>query len=448
MTSRGFKAARWALGGALGATLFAACEAHLDVLGPAAAGRHDGGSGGSAEMDSTAREHDASAGRRDASFVMRDARPPPDVSPPLPDVAPPIDVTEPPNHAVTELRASYSDTCAIAGGTLYCWGSLPDGSKVSVPQRVPGSAAGAFRHVSGGATAHCATRASGLVYCFGSNDRGELGQGDRTARGTPTLVSLPGASEVVAGKFDAFCSRIADGRLECWGQNDEGQMGEGDSGMPKDALTPVRVESASDWLGVAAGQGHVCGIRAPGALYCWGRNTDGELGQGAVSYVQVRTPTRVQDASDWTTVVAGQNHTCGLRAPGRLFCFGSGADGQLGMSPRANTNVPTQVGDGTDWRSFDTDTFHGCGIRGSGTLWCWGRNAEGQLGTGDVADRDTPTQIGSESSWADVSVGRFHTCARRTDGSAWCTGANDGGQLGTADNDRRNVFTEVVWGPG
>ncbi|HEX4339554.1 MAG TPA: hypothetical protein VH062_26790 [Polyangiaceae bacterium] len=404
---------------------FAACEARLDVLSPAGSTPRDGG-----------------ATPIDARVVdIPDATPPPDAMPSLPDVV------MPPDHTVTELVASYADTCAIANGTLYCWGLLPDASTTLSPTRIAGAVAGVYRHVSNGETAHCVTRDSGLAYCFGTNDRGELGQGDRTARNTPARVSLPASTGVVAGKFASFCTRIDDGRLYCWGQNDEGQMGQADVGAPQDALTPVQVGTATDWLGVATGQGHVCGVRAPGELYCWGRNTDGELGQGDGASVQLRAPARVQSAQDWTSVVAGQGHTCGIRS-GRLYCFGNGGDGQLGVTPRASSNVPVEVGNGTDWLSVSTDTFHGCGIRGAGTLWCWGRNAEGQLGTGDVVDRDTPTQVGTDSNWVAVSVGRFHTCARRSDGTAWCTGANDDGQLGTGDLDRRDVFTQVTWGSG
>ena len=415
----------------------AACESRLDVITPNAV-RQDGGAG--AHPDVSVHGFDAAPPLHDASGVVHDA------TPPVHDAAVrPPDVVKPPGHAVTVLRASTSDTCAVATGTLYCWGKLADGSTSSVPARVAGVPDGAFRSVSGGATAHCATRTTGAVSCWGSNDRGELGQGDRTARTTPALVALHGSTRDVAGRYDVFCTRLDDGHLECWGQNDEGQMGQSDVGTPMDALVPVQVESATDWLAASTGQGHVCGIRAPGALYCWGRNTDGELGQGSGAPVQLRTPTLVAGANDWTTVVAGQNHTCGLRGTGALYCFGSGEFGQLGVEPRASTAVPVRVGDVSDYRVVSTDTFHGCAIRASGALYCWGRNAEGQLGLGDMNDRNTPAEVGTDTDWADVSVGRFHTCAVRTDGTAWCTGANDNGQLGTADTNRRDVFTPVVW---
>jgi alpha-tubulin suppressor-like RCC1 family protein len=363
--------------------------------------------------------------------------------------APPIpDATLPPDHAVTDITAAFDDTCAVAAGTLYCWGALSGGSTSATPVRVPGSPAGAFAHVSGGTSVHCATRTTGTVFCWGNNDRGELGQGDRLARQMPARVLLPAGAESVSGKFESYCARTADGALHCWGQNDEGQMGQSDIGTPMDALIPVRVGTASDWVTAAAGQGHTCAIRGSGQLYCWGRNTDGELGLGPGMPVQIRTPTLVPGDADWRVIATGQNHTCGIRATGRLYCFGDGEFGQLGVAPRADTSVPVEVGDGSDWRAIAVDTFHSCGLRGEGTLWCWGRNVEGQLGTGDIQDRDVPAQVGRDADWAGVSTGRFHTCARKKDGTAYCTGANDGGKLGTGDTDRRNVMTRIDWGPG
>jgi alpha-tubulin suppressor-like RCC1 family protein len=222
-----------------------------------------------------------------------------------------------------------------------------------------------------------------------------------------------------------------------------------------DALLPIQIPGGSDWIDADAGQGHACGIRKPGRLFCWGRNTTAELGQGSTMPAQLRTPTRVADAEDWLTVSTGQDFTCGLRAPGSLHCFGDNSEGQLGVGDRAVHDSPTRTGTDEDWTAIDIDTFHGCGIRKPGTLWCWGRNAEGQLGTGTFTDEppapgaahDAPVRVGTDSDWVQISTGRFHTCGRRVDGSLWCTGANDDGRLGTGDSKRRNVMTRVVLPP-
>src|SRR5262249_11940534 len=148
---------------AIAVAVLAGCESRLDVITP----KFDAGAGGAGLVHDASTVRDAANAVHDASSTPHDSGPPPR------DVAVrPHDAFVPPNHAVTDLRASTSDTCAVAGGTLYCWGLLADGSTSAIPTTVPGSATGAFRAVSGGAAAHCATQPSGAVFCWGSNDRG------------------------------------------------------------------------------------------------------------------------------------------------------------------------------------------------------------------------------------------------------------------------------------
>jgi alpha-tubulin suppressor-like RCC1 family protein len=195
---------------------------------------------------------------------------------------------------------------------------------------------------------------------------------------------------------------------------------------------------------VGTGQGHVCGIRQPGTLWCWGRNIWGQLGQGSVNPQQIRTPTQVGTATDWTLVTAGQGTTCGLRGTGSLWCWGDNSAGQLGQNDTTERDAPAAVGTANDWATVSVDTFHGCGIRPPGTLWCWGRNVEGQLGIGDYATHLVPTRAGTGTDWIDVSTGRFHTCALRADASIWCTGDNPKGQLGTGNSTRINAFAKIA----
>jgi alpha-tubulin suppressor-like RCC1 family protein len=203
---------------------------------------------------------------------------------------------------------------------------------------------------------------------------------------------------------------------------------------------PLRVGTANDWQKIAPGQGHVCGIRAPGTLWCWGRNSTMELGLGEGSPSQLRTPTRVGTASDWIDVEAGQDTTCGIRADGSLWCWGVNTFGQAGTVPGAPIREPRRVDADTDYDQLSVDTFSTCARKKSGAIVCMGRNTEGQLGVGDNADRSAPTRAGLASDWTKIVHGRFHTCARTATTIA-CAGANDRGQLGVGDNDRRNVLT-------
>ncbi|HVU03587.1 MAG TPA: hypothetical protein VHE30_17630 [Polyangiaceae bacterium] len=380
---------------ALLATL--ACEAHLDVL----AARSGATDGGGASQDS--------------------AGPPP---------------------GVVDVSAGFAETCAVIGSALACWGTLPDGHVSSVPETIAGGGKGAWERISSGQRAHCGVELGGSLWCFGLDDQGQLAQGDTTARAAPAPVPLPGAATRVRGHFATFCAILQDGSAYCWGDNEEGQLGQGDSYPGPDGLLPVRVGTTNDFIDADAGQGHACFVRGEGELYCTGRNTDGELGLGGGVEAQVRALTRVGDGTDWVSIATGQGHTCGVRSSGELFCFGDGSAGQLGLGNRAPQPSPARVGTDSDWTAVDVDTFHSCGIRAPGTLHCWGRNAEGQLGQGDATDRD-PTQVGAFTDWVQVAVGRFHTCARRANGSLWCAGDNTDGRLGTGDFDRRSVMTEI-----
>lgn len=362
------------------------------------------------------------------------------------DTATPSDA---PTGSGAWVSAGQSHSCAIRGGVLACWGDgangrlgLGDEAARDRPTVVGGG--GPFESVTTGDAQTCARETSGSILCFGGNDRGQLGLGDLTPRRTPVRVPLSRPATVVSAGYEVTCALLDDRSLVCWGENLEGQLGQADTYPGTPSSKPLRVGGDSDWSVIAAGQGHVCGIRAPGTLWCWGRNTDGQLGQGPGAEVQLRTPTRVGTESDWIAVDVGQATTCGLRADGSMWCFGDNGFGQVGTAPSSGVTTPRRVGADTGWVEVKTDTFHTCARKADGSLWCFGRNVEGQLGLGDTTDRSTPTRVGAATDWVQLDVGRFHTCARKTDGSIHCTGANADGELGLGDRDRRATFTRVV----
>ncbi len=343
-------------------------------------------------------------------------------------------------------------TCAIRGGVLACWGAngagrLGLGDEVDRDRPAQVTSGGPWVEVSAGDRHTCARDEAGAIACFGDNDRGQLGLGDLAARRTPERVSLPRPALSVSSGFEVTCAVLDDRSAWCWGENLEGQLGRADTYPGAPSPTPLRVGEESDWTRVAAGQGHVCGIRAPGTLWCWGRNTDGQLAQGDSAPVQLRAPTRVGTSSDWIDVDVGQDTTCGLRADGSMWCWGANNFGQAGAPPSSHLATPLRVGADADWIEVRTDTFATCARKSSGSLWCFGRNVEGQLGLGDTVDRSTPTRVDVATDWVQIDVGRFHACGRKTSGAILCTGENRDGQLGLADRDRRSTFTEAALSP-
>lgn len=349
---------------------------------------------------------------------------------------------------VVMLDAGNEHSCAVLRGTLYCWGGnqrgrlgVGDGQNRVSPARVGNVES--WVEVTTASDHSCARRNDGSVWCFGANDMGQLGSPGVNDVLSPIAVALPERARLVSAESAFSCALLEDASLYCWGQNTEGMLGQADDYPGEDQFSPVRVSDFDDWSFVDAGQGHACALRGVGNLWCWGRNSQDQLGLGDMAAVQYRYPQRVGDADAWVEVQAGQNHSCGLQAGGSLWCWGENPFGNLGTGDLASQASPLRIDD-RNYSDLSLDTFHTCAIDTSSDLWCWGRNVEGQLGLGDIEDRLAPTRVAT-SGWVQVAVGRFHTCAKKLDDSVWCTGENVVGQLGVGDTDRRNEFTRVMF---
>lgn len=387
---------------------------------------------------------DASGLPVDAGGTPMDAAPPTDAS--LSDAAA-SDASTPLPSVASTIACGEAHSCGVFASRLYCWGDNTTSALGSAPPtssttpRAVTTAIADWEQVEAGWGSSCARTRSGDVWCWGQNNMGQLGVGDTTTRTTPVQVPLPAAARSISAGFSAACALLTDASLWCWGDNYEGQMGQSDTFPGTSEPDPIQVPGS--WSSMTVGQGHHCATRSPGELWCMGRNSEDELGQGPSAPIQLRAPTRVGTASDWTQVSGGQQYTCGVRA-GSLWCWGDNNGGMLGVGDQTARDVPTRVGTGTDWLAVRGHTFHTCGLRAPGTLWCWGRNVEGQLGLGDTTRRLAPVQVGTATDWVEVALGIFHTCARRSDGSLWCAGENLQGRLGTGDQTRRNSLTQVM----
>lgn len=335
------------------------------------------------------------------------------------------------------LATGQQHACSVVSGALSCWGQDEDGQLGVAPSGVgagqgpvvvPG---GDWLVPAAGEHHTCALAADGSVSCWGANDAGQLGTGDRTASTTPRVVALRERAIDLRTSFNHTCAVLYDASLWCWGDNFEGQLGLADTHPGEDQLSPVQVGSARDWVFVAAGQGHSCGIRSPGALYCWGRNTESQLGQGSANPLQFRTPTRVGSDSDWVEVGVGQAHSCARKRDGSLFCWGAPDNGVLAVGDLEERTTPARVPDYSDWSSMASATFHTCGLRGALEIWCAGRNTEGQIGARELANALPAMQRADPNpNWIEVRTGRFFTCARKADNSVWCMGVNRERELG------------------
>ena len=199
---------------------------------------------------------------------------------------------------------------------------------------------------------------------------------------------------------------------------------------------PVLVAEIADAVLVAAGggaagddpsraYGHTCVARADGAVLCFGRNLEGQLGDGTVT--SRHTPAIVAGVSVVTggaasRLAAGAHHTCAVTGGGALYCWGGGERGQVGDGAAAGTpRTRPSVVLAADASFVIAGALHSCAIVTPATdkpaASCWGANQDAQLGTRDLADRlsPTPAALGGLDSLRPTvaAAGRGHTCLLR-----------------------------------
>ena len=344
------------------------------------------------------------------------------------------------NSAVSGISVGINHSCALrADGTMACWGSNSigelgrDGTSAFEPGAgdVPGittglSLASDFRQT-------CVLLGDGTVRCWGYNAEGQLGIGNTFNSDSPVQVlNLDGVIKLESGLYHS-CALKSNGTVVCWGKNDSGQLGEGTTQTRTQPVEPV--VGLDDVFDIAAGENHTCALRAGGKVVCWGANASGQLGNGLNTPHLVPVDIAPGNAllSGARRIAVGNAFSCALKTDGTVACWGNGDFGQLGDDNGTTSPTPVLASDLAEVTEIVAGHHHVCAITSSKLLFCWGRNNFGQLGDNSSQTRYTPMQVSSISDVLDVAPGEAHTCARRTTGTAWCWGRNHMGQLGTMD---------------
>lgn len=298
-----------------------------------------------------------------------------------------------------------------------------------------------WKQVSAGSLHTAAVRPDGILWNWGFNSYGQLGDNTTTYRSTPVtnLVSVNNWRSVACGR-DHTCGIKTNGNLWTWGRNNEGQLGDNTT---TNRITPITIFSSSlSWKDVEGGTAHTVAIQTDGTIWGWGRNVEGQIGDG--TNTQRNAPTRIGSANDWKQISCGGYQTSAIKKDGSLWVWGKNNFGQLGTNDKVNrlTPVTTYLG-GNDWKQVSVGGGHIAAVKVNGTLWLWGRNTEGQLGDNTGLERITPiTLFGGGTNWKSVSSGNAHTAAIKGDGTLWLWGYNSDGQIG--DNTNINRLTPVT----
>ena len=340
----------------------------------------------------------------------------------------------------------------LSGGGAKCWGSnwsgeLGDGTTDDsvIARRVRGITDATA--VAYGSAIGCALLARGAVKCWGWNYSGQLGNGTTTESSVPVAVTgITSATAVDVGVSYA-CALLADGTIQCWGDNYVGSLGDGTNVSSK---IPVPVTGINTATAIATGQSHTCALLASGVVQCWGLNDDGQLGNGTRGQLDYdgpgprnyysNRPVTVVGIDSATAIAAGQYFSCALLTSGAVWCWGRREDGELGDGgsdyPDFST-IPVSVHLTGTAVAITAGLRHACAVLSNGSAQCWGANYNGQLGDGLKTEyqSNTPVQVIGINAPVRLEAGFSHTCALFADGAMRCWGRDDFGQLG----DRRRT---------
>lgn len=286
------------------------------------------------------------------------------------------------------------------------------------PTTIAALATIAISEVAIGAKHSCVLSTSGSIYCWGNNDAGQLGQSSFSASFSATALKVEGLrsriKKIVAGRFHT-CGLDVEGIVYCWGSNGTGQIGnDSTAGI---VATPALVAGEIRFSNISAGAGSTCGLSIDKTAYCWGRNADNELGS-KVGYSS-EVPVAVSGGWIFDQVVTGEKAlSCGIEESGRILCWGEGDDyyGPGEVTLFNSTYLGAVFGVGSD---------HMCAVPNGRDLRCYSNYSNDVTGVGSTDSRNPPgrTKATLPEPLVSLSLGFHETCGLTADGKAYCWGS-------------------------
>jgi alpha-tubulin suppressor-like RCC1 family protein len=330
----------------------------------------------------------------------------------------PVRVHLPAGTTVTQVRAGCIHTLALtSAGHVLAWGAngdgqLGDGATTSsdVPVKVKIPRGTKVTSVRAGCVFSLALTSTGQVLAWGDNLDGQLGDGTTSNSDTPVRVRLPAGTRVTAisaGQDFGF-ARTSRGHVRAWGKGDGGQLGDG-STSNSDTPVKVKLPTGARVKALAAGGAHGLAVTSDG-LFAWGVNGDGQLGDGTTTNSD--TPVRIvilvrgRSLGHVTSLFAGCSHSLVLFSGGALFAWGDNTFGQLGDGTSTSSDKPVGVAlpAGTRVRAVSAGCTDSYALTVKGDALAWGYNGFGELGDGSDTQSSTPVRVELPAGWRASAV--------------------------------------------
>ena len=292
----------------------------------------------------------------------------------------------------------------------------------------------------------CGVSLVNTIYCWG------VGNLTPTPLGNGAIPSGAIISSI-SGGTGHFCV-IADEWAYCWGTNSNGRLGDGTSNVQATPVAIMRglIPTGKTLADVAAGGNHTCALTTDSLVYCWGYGVYGSLGRNTVVSSNTAVATVAGNIPVGVTpkaISAGGYNTCVLGTNNKAYCWGAGADGEIGNGGNTQMNSPTLVSQGAvpvsaTLASIGVGSNHSCVTTTAGLAYCWGAGFNGRLGNGDSADSNVPVAVTQGSiTYSKLWIGVGETCTLTSAGVGYCWGVNGDGQLGGGSSYTSSSFVNV-----
>ena len=411
---------------------------------------------------------------------------------------------------VISIGAGDAHSLAVkSDGTVWAWGSNYQGQlgdNTTIHKNTPVQVGGltGVSYVSGGDAHSLAVKLNGTVWAWGDNWAGQLGDGTTTQRKVPIQVSgLTGITQVSGGVYFSMALK-SNGTVWAWGASWNGQLGNGTTSYNSSDYTPTQISTLSGIVDIFAGtdedDASALAVDGNGALWAWGGNYFGQLGDG--SYTGRTTPAQVTGLTNvamavncygysvallttgeiwgwgsytpWNSpsptmldiaeivfeapapesqqskIAAGYYHSLLAKADGTVWAWGGNNNGQLGDGTTTGSSTPVPVTTLSSVVAVSAGSEYSLALEDDGTVWAWGRNYYGQLGDGTTTNSSIPIAVSNLSDVVAIAAGWYHNLALKDDGTVWAWGNNSSGQLGNGTTTNSltptsvSVLTDIV----
>ena len=376
------------------------------------------------------------------------------------------------NTTFSSISVGFDHTLALSSeGLIYAWGANSEGqlgdgtqslSAVPVPVSTTNFPAGTtFSQIATGRQYSMALSTEGVIYAWGVNGSGQLGDGTNVESSLPLEITRSGLaaptttfSSITVG-WKHSLALTADGELFTWGSDSHAQLARNNVSSTNGIPTPAdsaKLPSGVTFSALAANPLSTLALGSDGRVYGWGDNYYGQLGDGSKNNANSFTRVLIVGALAGKAIVqiaGGSEHFVGLDSAGDLYSWGNNTDGaspasfigQLGVgSSPAESSIPlnvdtTAVPTGTTFAFASAGYFSSTAISSAGDLYAWGENSFGQLGNGTRVDVSVPTAVSTSSlpvgtTFKSFKAGSEHAVALSVDGQLYAQGKRDSGRLG------------------